>query len=200
MKKFSVKVFYVISICVLSSCSGAQKGKIIDSDSTEVIVSSESENTVAQDNSRMVDEVLEDRIKTIWFSLPPALEGHGSTEFKNRVTSIMTDSFKNIFSKGYQLYQGMDINTDPGTQVDIAEALFNFWGGQDPDINGHFSSIKVINATEDKITLEVEYLNYSNPEQHTMVLKQENGEWLIDNFDNVREIINQTCAVYQVGV
>lgn len=169
-----------------------------DSSATRAVESpsnvSFSQNDIKQetDNKTTINkEEITKRVKQIWFELPPALISYevctDNPDFERRVKKVMTKSMGEKFSEGYKAYLQVD-SDKPEESIDIAESLFGFWGAQDPDNKGTISSIDFTVTSADMVEINVLFLNYTNPEEHHIVLKKENGEWLLDNFDNFKDI------------
>lgn len=141
------------------------------------------ENTLKGEAFTLSDadtQEIKDFVKTVWFKMPP-----GTNEIEP-VTRYLTDSFNEPLTEAYEKFNKL---TDETEMVGLAEVIFCWWGAQDPDPNGTFNEISIISASENEAVVKVEFLNYTNPETHTLHLKKVNGKWLLDNFDDLKDCI-----------
>lgn len=158
-------------------------------DSSQVADSLQDIAEVADAEANIDKEEIKKRIKHIWFELPPGLVAYDlyaeDPRFEKRVRKVMTKSMGDKFSAGLKAYRQAD---DEGELLDIAESLFCLWGAQDPDPNGKLTFKNISVVSPDRIEAKVSYMNYTSPEEHKLILKKENGEWLLDDIDNTKSI------------
>ena len=135
------------------------------------------------------EQKIKNLITTMWSQLPP-----GTNKIDSSL-KFLTDSFSSVLSEGFNKYTNLDNDEcqDNEDIISLAEVLFCWWGGQNPNPDGEFEEISVLKLSENEAKVKVDYKNWSDTETHILFLKKENGKWLLDNFDNVKEDIENIC-------
>ena len=187
-------IIFAIIAFACAGCAGHGTNNSSDStlqnqEMTATIAGSESQDAKSDLSDSEVAEI-KDYVKSIWFRLPPITHNIES------VSNIVTDSFYSVLSKCNDKYESVDSEHVNDT-VELAEVMYGWWGAQEPNPDGEFLNISLVGASGNKADVKVVYKNWDDVETHILYLKKENGKWLLDNFDNVKNNIEECLKEFQ---
>lgn len=188
-------IIFAIIALACAGCAGHETKNSSDStqqnqEKADTIVGSESKDAKSNLSDSEVKEI-KDYVKSIWFRLPLITHNIES------VSNIVTDSFYSVLLKCNDKYESVCNSEDIEDSIGLAEVLYGWWGGQDPNPDGDFVSISPVRISENIAEIKVSYKNWDSVETHILYLKKENGKWLLENFDNVKNNIEECLKEFQ---
>lgn len=150
-------------------------------------------NSGAQNNQQATDDAatrkaIADRVTDIYTAICKAYpDDHGFGE-DGEFTEFTFQNFDSLYcTKGWNQLLADIQEIDSRNPDDIGFFDFDYWiMGQDWG-NLHFDNVDVKEVMGDTATVTLNWYNFGNCEQLELTLLREDGEWRIDNLQNLRQ-------------
>lgn len=182
-----MKISFKFAVCVILFCANIS---CINSANR-----SDANDTASNSGEQMIEYdplQIQERVKEIWFKIPeydqtsaPPLIPFLSSSLRGDYEKVYAASMKawDIYNSGSSGDEALDC------AMGLGECIFNLWGGQDPDPDGKFNFKEISRVSDNKVRINLVYYNGPSPEDHQLELVYENGQWLLDNFDDLKETL-----------